>query len=158
MGLFDMYAVAGNEQALDILVRFARWFHRWTQDFTREQMDDILDFETGGMLEVWANLYGVTGNESHRDLIDRYDRPRFFDRLLAGDDVLTNKHANTQIPEILGAARAYEVTGDERWRRIVEAFWKSAGTERGTYCTGGGSCGEIWQPPFALAARLHAPH
>ena len=32
------------------------------QPFTREQMDDILDVETGGMLEVWADLYAVTGD------------------------------------------------------------------------------------------------
>jgi DUF1680 family protein len=155
MGLFDMYAVAGSELALAVLVRFARWFLRWTAPFTREQLDDLLDFETGGMLEVWANLYGVTGDEDHAELIRRYDRPRFFDPLLAGADMLTNRHANTQIPEILGAARAWEVTGDVRWRRIVEAFWRSAVTERGSFCTGGASSGEFWQPPFQLSARLN---
>jgi DUF1680 family protein len=157
-GLFDMSQIAGNETALTILLHFAEWFDRWTTPMTPEQLDDVLDFETGGMLEVWANLYGVTGDEKHRALIDRYYRRRFFDRLLDGEDVLTNKHANTQIPEILGAARAFEVTGEERFRRITEAFWKAAVTERGTYCTGGGTCGEVWQPPFALASRLHAPH
>jgi DUF1680 family protein len=155
MGLFDMYAVAGSELALTVLVRFAGWFSRWTAPFTREQLDDVLDYETGGMLEVWANLYSVTGDEAHAELIRRYDRPRFFDQLLAGADVLTNRHANTQIPEILGAARAWEVTGDVRWRRIVEAFWRSAVTERGSFCTGGASSGEFWQPPFQLGARLN---
>ena len=63
MGLWDMYAVAGNQQALEILVKWARWFYRWSGQFTREQMDDILDVETGGMLEVWANLYGADRRE-----------------------------------------------------------------------------------------------
>ena len=27
-------------------------------------------------------------------------------------------------------------------------------TERGCYCTGGQTCGEIWTPPGELAARL----
>lgn len=157
-GLFDMAQVAGNNEARQILLRFADWFYAWTTPMTEDQLDDLLDFETGGMLEVWANLYGLTGDPRHRALIDRYYRRRFFDRLLDGQDVLTNKHANTQIPEILGAARAFEVTGDERYRRVVEAFWKSAVTERGTYCTGGGSCGEVWQPAHHLSARLHAPH
>ena len=79
-------------------------------------MDDILDVETGGMLEAWADLYGLTGKQEHLDLIHRYDRPRLFDRLLAGEDALTNLHANTTIPEAQGAARAWEVTGDARWR------------------------------------------
>lgn len=32
-------------------------FYRWSSQFTRKEFDDILDFETGGMLEVWADLY-----------------------------------------------------------------------------------------------------
>lgn len=154
MGLYDMAAYAGNEQALDIMVKCARWFHRWTGQFPREQMDDILDVETGGMLEAWANLYGVTGKQEHLDLIHRYDRPRLFERLLAGEDPLTNRHANTTIPEAHGAARAYEVTGEERWRKIVEAYWRCAVTERGFFCTGGQTTGEVWTPPFEFAARL----
>lgn len=154
MGLSEMFALANNEQALDILVKWARWFHRWTGQFTRQQMDDILDVETGGMLEVWANLYAITGKEEHLDLIQRYDRPRFFDRLLAGEDVLTNKHANTTVPEVQGAARAWEVTGERRWRDIVEAYWRQAVVERGFYCTGGQTCGEVWTPPNELSARL----
>jgi DUF1680 family protein len=154
MGLYDMAAYAGNEQALDIMVKWARWFQRWTGQFSREQMDDILDIETGGMLESWANLYGVTGKQEHLDLVYRYDRPRLFERLLAGEDPLTNRHANTTIPEAHGAARAYEVTGEERWRKIAEAYWRCAVTDRGTFCTGGQTTGEIWTPPFAFAARL----
>ncbi len=154
MGLLGMYRLAGNEQALDILLKSARWFTRWTSQFSRQQMDDILDTETGGMLELWSDLYGITGNSDHLDLIYRYDRPRLFDRLLRGEDALTNMHANTTIPEAQGAARAWEVTGDERWRKIVEAYWRFAVIERGAFCTGGQTCGEIWTPPGELAARL----
>ena len=154
MGLADMVVYAGNSQALEILEGAASWFHRWTAQFSREQMDDILDVETGGMLEAWADLYGITGRQEHLDLIQRYDRPRLFDRLLAGDDPLTNRHANTTIPEAHGAARAYEVTGDARWRKIVEAYWKCAVTDRGFYATGGQTDGEIWTAPFEQSARL----
>jgi uncharacterized protein len=154
MGLWEMYALAGNTQALDIMIKWAAWFSRWTEQFTRAQLDDILEVETGGMLEVWANLYGATGKQEHLDLLLRYDRPRLFDRLLAGEDPLTNMHANTTIPEAQGAARAWEVTGESRWRKIVEAYWKRAVTERGYYCSGGQTEGEIWTPPFELAARL----
>lgn len=155
MGLWDMYAVAGSSEALEVLLRFARWFSRWTDDMSREQLDDVLDVETGGMLEIWADLYGLTGDPIHLELIRRYDRPRFFDRMLAGQDVISNRHANTQVPEILGAARAWEVTGDPRWRRIVEEFWRLAIRERGTYCTGGSSSGEVWQPPGTVVTRLN---
>jgi len=154
MGLYEMYELAGNEQALHIMKGVASWFDRWTSGFTLEQMDELLDMETGGMMETWADLYSATGEENHKRLIYRYDRRRFFDRLLNGEDVLTNKHANTQIPEILGAARAYEVTGDERYRKVVEAFWACAVTDRGYLCTGAGDNGELWMPGGEMAARL----
>jgi uncharacterized protein len=155
MGLYEMYVYAGNIEALEIADQFADWFYRWTLPFSREKMDDILDVETGGMLELWANLYEATGDhQKYAALIEKYTRSRFFDPLVAGRDVLTNMHANTTVPEIHGAARIYEVLGGERWRQIVEAYWQSAVTDRGTFCTGGQSSGEIWTPPFEFSARL----
>ena len=154
MCLCDMYAFAGNAEAMEIVEAFSDWFLNWSEPFTRTQMDNMLDNETGAMLELWANLYGITGKAKYLTLMERYTRSRLFDPLLAGWDILTNRHANTTIPEVHGAARAYEVTGDERWRQIVEAYWKSAVTQRGTFCTGGQTSGEVWTPPFEFSARL----
>ena len=154
MGLIDMARFAGSETALRVASDWAAWFHRWTGTFSREQFDDILECETGGMMEAWADLYALTGREEHLDLVRRYERRRLFDRLLAGEDPLTNRHANTTIPEAHGAARAWEVAGVTRWRQAAEAYWHSAVTGRGGYVTGGQTCGEVWSPPFRLAARL----
>jgi len=154
MGLCDMYRYAGNREALDIAVSFAKWFYDYTNGKTREEMDDILDFETGGMLEVWADLYEFTGDNMFLELIERYDRHRLFDRLLDGIDVLTNMHANTTIPEAIGAARVYEVTGNERYKNIALKYWEMAVTKRGSFVTGGQTCGEIWTPMRSMAERL----
>lgn len=154
MGLLDAYQRTGNGQALEIVQNFARWFVRWSGQFTREEFDRILDVETGGMLEVWVQLWSITHDPDHKKLMERYRRGRLFDGLLEGRDVLTNMHANTTIPEVLGAARAYEVTGEPEWLAIVEAYWRQAVTERGTYCTGGQTCGEIWTPKQSMSARL----
>ena len=154
MGLVDMYEYTGNEEALEVASNFADWFYDWSGTFSREEFDDILDVETGGMLEIWAQLLDYTGEEKYKVLLDRYYRSRVFDPLLKGEDVLINMHANTTIPEVLGCARAYEVTGDKRWRDIVEAYWRSAVTERGQYATGGQTSGEIWSPKNQLGARL----
>lgn len=58
MGLWDIYAVGGSAAALKLLMHFADWFVEWTDHMSREPFDDVLDIETGGMLEIWANLYG----------------------------------------------------------------------------------------------------
>jgi DUF1680 family protein len=155
MGLLDMYLYAKNQQALEIDRKCASWFTRFTGDVTREQMDEMMDFEeTGGLMEHWANLYAVTGDPSHLELMRRYERPRLFDPLERGEDVLTNMHANTTIPEVQGAARAYEVTGAKRYRTIVENYWDLAVRQRGTYATGGQTSGEIWTPFGEQSARL----
>jgi len=154
MGLADMHEYAGNKEALEVASNFADWFLDWSAGFSREKFDDILDVETGGMLEVWAQLLDFTGEEKYRTLLERYYRSRLFHPLLRGEDVLANMHANTTIPEVLGCARAYEVTGEQKWRDIVEAYWKSAVTERGQYATGGQTSGEIWSARGELGARL----
>lgn len=157
MGLLAMYRYAGNQEALEVVLKEAAWFDRFTRDVSRERMSDMMDWEeTGGMMELWADLYAVTGDEKHLALMRRYERPRLFEPLLRGEDVLTNMHANTTIPELHGAARAYEVTGEERYRRIVESYWRLAVEERGMYATGGQTCGEIWTPMGQQAARLGA--
>lgn len=154
MGLVDVYRYMGMEKALLIADKLADWFHRWSAGYTREEFDQILDIETGGMLEVWADLLEITGDEKYRELLEKYYRGRLFDPLLEGKDVLTNMHANTTIPEILGCARAYEVTGEERWLQIVRCYWKCAVTDRGCFATGGQTQGEIWTPMKKLKARL----
>ena len=154
MGLVDMYIYADSKKALDIADRFADWFVQWSGTFTREKFDDILDFETGGMLEVWADLLHITGNEKYKTLLHRYYRARLFEPLLEGKDPLTNMHANTTIPEVLGCARAYEVTGDTKWLDIVHVYWKCAVTDRGYLATGGQTSGEVWMPKNKMKARL----
>ncbi|MBB3128781.1 hypothetical protein FHS19_003456 [Paenibacillus rhizosphaerae] len=154
MGLVDMYLFAGNQKALDIADRFADWFVQWSSTFSREKFDDILDAETGGMLEIWAELLEITGKDKYRNLLERYYRSRLFQPLVEGKDPLTNMHANTTIPEVLGCAKAYEVTGEERWMDIVRAYWKCAVTERGFLVTGGQTAGEVWMPKMKMKSRL----
>lgn len=154
MGLVDVYRLMDLENALTIADKLADWFYRWSGSYTREEFDNILDIETGGMLEVWADLLEITGKEKYRELLSRYYRGRLFEPLLEGKDVLTNMHANTTIPEILGCARAYEVTGGEKWLDIVRCYWKCAVTDRGYFATGGQTQGEVWTPRKKLKARL----
>jgi uncharacterized protein len=154
MGLLDAYRYIESSKALQLAENWAKWFHRWTSPFSLEKMDRIMNVETGGMLEIWAQLYGITGKAEYRELMDRYTRRELFDALLDGSDPLSNMHANTTIPEILGAARAYEVTGEERWLDIAKAYWNLAAERLPRYATGGSTEGEVWVPEGRLPNRL----
>ncbi|MEE0731998.1 MAG: glycoside hydrolase family 127 protein, partial [Oscillospiraceae bacterium] len=58
MGLLDMYLYAGNGEALEIVKKCADWFDRFSGEIPRETMDDMMDLqETGGIMELWADLY-----------------------------------------------------------------------------------------------------
>lgn len=154
MGLIDMHQLTGSAKALEVADHFADWFVAWSGTFSREKFDDILDMETGGMLEAWADLLQMTGDAKYTTLLERYYRSRLFHPLLENKDPLTNMHANTTIPEVLGCARAYEVTGEQKWMDIVQAYWKCAVVERGALATGGNTAGEVWMPKMKIKARL----
>ncbi|MGI5857528.1 MAG: beta-L-arabinofuranosidase domain-containing protein [Candidatus Merdivicinus sp.] len=154
MGLLDMHRFAGNNEALTVVCRAAEWFLRFTADISPDQMAEMMGEETGGIMELWADLYAVTGDPSHLALMRRYERRDLYQRLLDGENPLGNMHANTTIPEIHGAARAYEVTGEERYRQAAEAYWRLAAEEAVPFVTGGQTSGELWTPPGRHAARL----
>lgn len=154
-GLLDMYAYTGNKEALDIVLHAADWFVEFTKRISDAQMDKMMDLqETGGMMMLWADLYAITKDERHLALMRKYERRSFSEALLRKEDVLTNMHMNALVPEILGCARAYEVSGEERYRHIVEAFWELAVTKRGYFVSGGQSSGEVFTPMHKLSARL----
>ncbi|MEO3944593.1 beta-L-arabinofuranosidase domain-containing protein [Gorillibacterium sp. CAU 1737] len=154
MGLTHAYTDAGNEQALAILDRLSDWYIRWTEAMEKVNPHAVYSGEEGGMLEIWTRLYEITHNEKYMALAKRYENPGLFRKLLEGKDALTNCHSNASIPLSHGAAKLYEVTGEEKWRTITEQFWKNAVTDRGSYCTGGQNAGEFWAPPFLLGQFL----
>lgn len=148
MGLTDAYRFTGNAQALEIVDRLADWYIRWTDEMQKIGSYAVYSGEQGGMLEEWAELYGLTGNKKYMLLAERYSGNAMFRQLDDGKDALSNDHANASIPLSHGAARLYEITGDEKWRSRTERFWKCAVTDRGMLCTSGCNSGEFWIPPF----------
>ncbi len=154
MGLMHCYIYAGNGKALEIIDKLSDWYVKWTDDMLQKNPRAIYNGEESGMLEVWITLYEVSQNNKYLELAQKYSDPRVFKDLEAGKDALTNCHANASIPWSHGAAKLYEVTGDEKWRRITETFWKCAVTDRGYYCTGGQGAGEYWIPPYKLGHYL----
>ena len=153
-GLLDQHRLCGNAQALAVLRGMARWTARWAQPLGDHEMARVLEREYGGMNALLYDLSAVTGEESWRDLAHRFDHERFFAPLAQGRDELKGLHANTNVPKVVGAARRYELTGEARYRRIAEYFWRQVTTQR-AYCTGGTSNGEGWEAdPGVLSTQL----
>ncbi len=129
-GLLDMYEYCGNEQALDMVEKMAAWVDRYTESLSYEHMQRVLGTEFGGMGEVLCNLYAVTGKRDYLDIAPRFDKKQFFDPLAAHRDELKGLHVNTHIPQVIAAARYYELTGERRYRDIAEYFWNEVVSER----------------------------
>ena len=121
-GHLDMYTLAGNEQALETAEKMARWVWNWSDPLSDQQMQRVLQEEYGGMGEVLANLYGITGKEQYLGLAQRFDKKGFFDPLAAHRDELKGLHVNTHVPQVIAAARLYELTGDKRYWNIARLF------------------------------------
>ncbi len=155
MGLLDTVKYLGNRTALQILEGCTEWFVRFLEDTPPETLERMMNTEeTGGIMEFWAEFYGMTKDERHLLLMRRLERRQLFEAMLQKKDVLTNMHANMTIPEIHGAAKAYEVTGEKRYLRIAENYWELAVTRRGMFATGGQTSGEVWTPMMRQSARL----
>ena len=152
-GMIDMYEHTGNKQALDMAVRMADWANAYTRSIPDDEWQRVLLVEHGGMNEALFNLYAITGKPKYRDLGYRFEHKKIFDPLAAGEDKLDGNHANTNIPKVIGAARGYELTGDERYQHISQNFYRIV-TEHHAYCTGGTSNGEMWHASDAIATQL----
>jgi len=137
-GLFDANRLCGNTQALEVLTNMANWVKFRVDRLSHEQMQKSLDTEHGGMNEVLANLYAVTGNTNYLALSAAFNHEKVLDPLAHGEDRLDGIHANTQIPKIIGAEREYELTGDPQFLTVANTFWDSVALRR-AYVIGGHS-------------------
>ena len=153
-GLLDVHLYCGNAQALDMVEKMAEWTDLYTESLSYEHMQRVLGTEFGGMGEVLGNLYAVTGKEEYLEVARRFDKNRFFEPLASHRDELKGLHVNTHVPQVIAAARLYELTGDRRYRDIAEYFWDEVVSER-SYCTGGTSNNESWNTdPGKLSTEL----
>ena len=152
-GLLDAHELCANPQALDVLIKMAGWVKLRMDRLSDEQRQAALETEFGGMNEVLANLYAVTGNPEHLRLARHFDHRAVFDPLARREDKLDGLHANTQIPKAIGAAREYEMSGETRYRDIASFFWERVVQHR-SYVTGGHSDNESFFPIERFSQHL----
>lgn len=152
-GLRDAYLYANNKQAKNVLIKLSDWTVSLSDKLTNEQFNSMIIAEYGGMNEILADVYAITGDQKYLEVVKRFNDPRVFPPLTNREDKLAGLHANTQIPKIIGAAREYELTGNDSLRTIAEFFWDTV-IENRTYANGGNSENEHFGELGNLDNRL----
>lgn len=129
-GLRDAYVVAGQEDAKDMLIALTDWMMELVSGLNDEQIQDMLRSEHGGLNEIFADVYGITGDEKYLELAKRFSHRVVLDPLLEKKDALTGMHANTQIPKVIGFKRIADLGGNKDWSEASEFFWNTVVNNR----------------------------
>ena len=152
-GLLDAHMMCGNGQALDVVTKMAGWVQFRMDRLTEEQQQRMLSTEFGGMNEVLANLYAVTGNPDHLRMARAFNHKAILDPLAQREDKLDGLHGNTQFPKIIGAVRQYELTGDRRLYDLSTFFWDRVALHR-SFVIGGNTDDESFFPVGDFSKHL----
>jgi hypothetical protein len=154
-GLRDAYWLTGNQQAREILVRCGDWCEKITSGLSDEQMQRMLGQEHGGINEVLADIYSITGDQKYLRLAQRFCHKAVLDPLERHEDQLTGKHANTQIPKVIGLERIATLTGDQEADSGARFFWENV-TGKRTVAFGGNSDSEHFNDPKNFSRMLES--
>lgn len=178
-GLLDQHQRAGNAQALMVALKMADWTARHVEAtiarYGMAKWQGVLDTEWGGMNDALLLLYSISRNATHMKTASRFNHFQWTAPLAAGLDALDGSHgndggnhANTHIPEIVGSARGYELTGNATQHAIVSNFfniltagegeeWDPASPGGHTWATGGSNDQEHWCEPIIHRCPLPLP-
>jgi uncharacterized protein len=129
-GLRDAWLYCGNESAKALFLKFCDWGISITSALTDEQMQNMLNVEHGGMNEIFADAYQISGDEKYLTAAKRFSHRMFLDPLSQGIDNLDNKHANTQIPKFIGFERIAELGRDAKYGNAGNFFWETVTANR----------------------------
>jgi len=133
-GLLDSYEVAGNKKALEIAKGMGAWSHarlKAVPPETRITMwSTYIAGEYGGMNEVMARLFRLTGDKRFIETAKLFDNTNFFFGNAAHDhglaknvDTIRGRHANQHIPQITGALETFRSTKEMPYYQIASNFW-----------------------------------
>ncbi len=129
-GLRDAWVYCGNEQARKLFLGFCDWAIDLTAQLSDQQMEQMLGNEHGGMNEVLADAYAMTGEQKYLDVACRFSHRRLLTPMSQRQDCLDNMHANTQVPKVVGFERIAELGGNETYHDASIFFWDIVTGER----------------------------
>ena len=155
-GLRDAWLIAGNEQARVVLINLSEWCNELCNKLNESQMQEMLKTEHGGMNEVLADVYVITGDKKFLELARKFSHRFILDPLLESADHLTGLHANTQIPKVIGFMRIAGVENDTAWANAADFFWERV-THHRSVAIGGNSVREHFNPKDDFSSMIEFP-
>lgn len=157
-GLLDCYSLIHYQKALQIAERIGMWAWNRLSRLPHKQLTKMWGLyiagEFGGMNAAMAELYMITGKEEFLKCARLFDNDNMFGPLTEKKDALGNMHANQHIPQMIGALRLYEATGEKRYFELAEFFWKIVVSSH-CYANGGTGEGEIFHESGKIGTFLN---
>ena len=176
-GLLDSYEVARQQKGARHRQGHGAWVYARLKALAPEtrisMWNRYIAGEYGGMNEVMARLFRLTGDKQFLDGAKLFDNTNFFFGNAAHDhglaknvDTIRGKHANQHIPQITGALETFRNTKELPYYLIASNFWDivnrsymySIGGVAGAWTPNNAECFAAqpdtpWQNGFARAAR-----
>jgi DUF1680 family protein len=158
-GLLDCHDLLGNTTALDMAKKLGDWSYNKLKPYNHDKYQQFWNDrqsaagEFGGYNESLAELYRRTGTIDYLTAAHFFDHDKLFNPCLANQDGLNGLHANTSIPEIIGALKIYEVSADKNSYKIAQNFFDIV-IGAHTYINGGNSENEYFKAPKDIAGQL----
>ena len=129
-GLRDAWLYCGNEKARQLFLGFCDWAISITADLTDAQMEQMMRNEHGGMNEVLADAYAMTGDAKYLTIAKRFSHKQIMEPLARDEDRLDNLHANTQVPKAIGFVRIGELSDSPDYAEAGRFFWQTVSQNR----------------------------
>jgi len=142
-GLRDAWVYGGNEDAKTVFLKFCDWAITLTAGFTDAKMEEMLGNEHGGMNEVLADAYQMTGQAKYLTVAKRFSHKWLLNSMATKVDNLDNVHANTQVPKAVGFQRIAEMSKSQTYITAASFFWESVAGKR-SLASGGNSRAEVF--------------
>lgn len=148
-GFRDAWLYAGNEKARECFLKMCDWGVNLISNLNDSQLQDVLNTEHGGINEMFADAYQMTGDERYLTAAHRYaHRTMIEDMQTVNTEFLSNKHANTQVPKYIGFLRLAQQKYNTKFHfsntqlsRSAHNFWTDV-VENRTVALGGNSVNE----------------
>lgn len=156
-GLLDCYEFAGIDQAFEVAQKLGMWVYRRLSVLPVEQRIKMWGMyiagEYGGMNDVLARLYRMSGKKEFLETACYFDNEKLFLPLEQQVDALENLHANQHIPQIIGAMEIFRGTGEKMYYDIASYFWEAV-TKAHVYTIGGTGENEMFHGPGRIGSLL----